>query len=152
MTVEITNHLKVKLSAWVSGYATINGVGGLTEFSDGDIISTASLPGDHPEHGSTTPYTLQLGAVLVGKSYPKEEVGQVLNLIGETVKGHYEQEREAFESATILEDGQTVLAGGERFRVRVVRGNGGEHPRNSDPIHFDHVDAPQALKDLFPLG
>lgn len=111
---EITNRQNVKLSSWVSAYATVNGVDGLTVRSDGSTLQNIV---------SAAPYATYRKATLVGKEY----------------HGYYEMEREIFEAATILEDGQTVLAGGQSFKVKVMSGNGGRYAYNHDPIHFTPV-------------
>jgi hypothetical protein len=48
----------------------------------------------------------------------------------------YERDRLRVSEATIVSDGEIVKIEGKQYRCSVVRGNAGQSPRNSDPIHF----------------
>ena len=50
--------------------------------------------------------------------------------------GHYTREIYKNEKAIVVTDGETVMVEGKEYTVKVMCGNGGEFPRNSDPIHF----------------
>lgn len=51
-------------------------------------------------------------------------------------KAFYERDRARVAGATVIADGETVEIEGKAYRVRVVEGNAGSSPRNSDPIRF----------------
>jgi hypothetical protein len=51
-------------------------------------------------------------------------------------KAFYERDRARVAGATVIADGETVEIEGKQYRVRVIPGNAGSSPRNSDPIQF----------------
>lgn len=57
----------------------------------------------------------------------------------------YEGERKKYLSAIVVADGDLIRAEGRMYRVKVVQGNGGQFPKNSDPIHFTPVDTEATL-------
>lgn len=73
-------------------------------------------------HGHATAGTISTGATLVGDRALAAKLA--LEALGRAAL------------AEVIADGQEVEIEGDIFRVRVVPGNAGRHPRNSDPIHF----------------
>lgn len=54
-------------------------------------------------------------------------------------KAFYADEAQKAASAIVVAEGDLIRAEGRMYRVRVIAGNGGPFPKNSDPIHFDLV-------------
>lgn len=60
-------------------------------------------------------------------------------------KAFYADEAQKAASAIVVADGDLIRAEGRMYRVKVVQGNGGQFPKNSDPIHFTPVDTEATL-------
>ena len=120
MTITITHRQRVRLATWfdnitaevftISGYAVERG------------DDPAAKIKRAVEFGHDMACTIYTGATLLGD---RAEATRRLDA-----------ERAAAAAAVILTNGQTVEIDGTLYTVRVMPGNAGKSPTNSDPIHF----------------
>jgi hypothetical protein len=115
-TVTLTHGELVRLASWSSSYASVGSVEGYTASYQGDVARALERA---QANGHELAWTVNVGASLVADG-----------------GAYYARENARVAGATILEDGQRVLIEGRPYRVRVVPGNAGEFPKNSDPIKF----------------
>ena len=52
---------------------------------------------------------------------------------------YYDNEKKKAACAVTIEEGETVEIERIAYKVKVMPGNGGMFPKNSDPIHFEKV-------------
>jgi NAD(P)H-hydrate repair Nnr-like enzyme with NAD(P)H-hydrate dehydratase domain len=107
----------VRLAAWTNSFAKVRTLAGYaTERGYGPEFAEARRLRGEPEAWA-----------LFGGTVLSED------------KSFYAREAAKYATAVVVFKGQTVEIEGKRFTVRVVKGNEGRFPRNSDPISFAPV-------------
>ena len=104
---------RIRLASWV--YATAS-VATLIGFHKGDEAAAAASRARHPKEPEV--FAVFAGTVLSDS------------------RSFYERDKALHAAAVVVADGETVEVDGLRYAIKVMSGNDGRFPRNSDPIHF----------------
>lgn len=111
----------VRLASWMpTFYATVYSAEGYAVDRDMDPVAAVAR---HRERGWEMAATIFTGAALVNDG-----------------GAFHARQRAIADGAVTLAEGQIVSIEGRTYRVRVVPGNGGSAPVNSDPIKFIAVE------------
>jgi hypothetical protein len=120
MTTKLNHGTLVRLATWKNSYARV-----------GTIEGYANEDTRYGTPEATIQRAVAMKQPMAWTSYA-----------GSTIcadPGFYERHAAQVASATVIAHGETVEIEGRYYAVRVVRGNDGAFPRNSDPIAFTPI-------------
>lgn len=121
---DLTYEQPIRLASWAEPfYATVFSVEGYARKSGADPEKWVAME-------------LSRGRGLAASIAPSKAI-----VGGECGRQYYARERAKAASAVTLAEGDLVRIEGRVYRAKVARGNDGDAPRNSDPIHFVLVEA-----------
>lgn len=112
---------KVRLPTWVASYAQVFTVRGYARACGED---PAAAEARAIARGHALAATIYLGATLVNDG-----------------GAHHARQRQLAAAAIVLTEGEVYEIEGRLYRCRVIPGNGGTFPQNSDPIAWRPVAA-----------
>ena len=117
--IDLSYEQPIRLASWMECcYATVFSVEGYARKSGADPDKWVALE-------------LSRGRGLASSIAPSKAI-----VGGEYGRQYYAQERAKAASAVTIAEGDLVRIEGRVYRTKVAHGNGGDAPRNSDPIHF----------------